>query len=218
MSKKAREYASDGISVSYDVRRCIHAAECVHNLPGVFDPDRRPWIDPSRGDPDEIARVVSLCPTGALSFRRLDGGPSEAIPDNNRVQVAADGPLYVRGALELRQAGQDTGRADTRMALCRCGASRNRPFCDDSHVGIGFADPGDVDSERSRVEPQTRAETVCITPLLNGPLQFKGPVELRSADQSGRAHMVSVSLCRCGESSQKPFCDGTHREVGFEAD
>ena len=160
----------------------------------------------------------SRCPTGALSFRRLDGGPGEAIPDNNRVTVAADGPLYVSGDLELRQAGQDTGRAEKRLALCRCGASRNKPYCDNSHVEIGFSDPGDVDSERNRVEPQTRAETVFITPLVNGSLQFKGPVKVSGADEVGQAHMTSVSLCRCGESSKKPFCDGTHREAGFEAD
>jgi CDGSH-type Zn-finger protein/uncharacterized Fe-S cluster protein YjdI len=218
VSKHVREYAGEEIAVSFDSGRCIHAKECVHGLPGVFDPRGRPWIDPGKGTAEEVAEVVARCPTGALQFRRLDGGAGEPVPERNRVMVAADGPLYVSGDLELRRAGQESGRAETRLALCRCGASKNKPYCDNSHLEAGFADPGHVDSGRSRVEPQTEPGRLVITAARDGALIFKGPVEVCGANDSGRAHMMTVSLCRCGESNRKPFCDATHRESGFEAE
>ena len=218
MPKRIQKFSSDDVVVSYDVARCIHAAECVHGLPGVFNPNRRPWIDPSAGRADEIAEVVARCPTGALSFRRSDGGSDEVVPDRNTVTVAANGPLYVNADMELQLAGRGDGVANTRAALCRCGGSKNRPYCDNSHKEMGFEDPGDVDTGRSRVEPQAAAETVVITLSVNGPLLFRGPVAVCSADGRDRAHMTSVALCRCGESLTKPFCDGTHKSIGFEAE
>ena len=41
---KLHRYEGRGVTVTYDAKRCIHAAECVHGLPGVFDPDAKPWI------------------------------------------------------------------------------------------------------------------------------------------------------------------------------
>ena len=112
-----RPYRGSELTVEYDARRCIHAAECVHGLPGVFDPKRRPWIDPDGGQAAAVRAVVSRCPTGAL---------------------VADGPLYVRGNVAVEDAEGRSVTRDVRMALCRCGASKNKPFCDNSHVDIGF--------------------------------------------------------------------------------
>lgn len=135
---KIREYEGQGIVVRYDVLRCIHAAECVDGLRAVFDPQRRPWVDASAGAPDEIAAVVARCPSGALHFHRTDGGGEEEAPDQDVIKVEANGPLYVTGRLEVKD---DRGRVlctDSRVALCRCGASENKPFCDNSHQRIGF--------------------------------------------------------------------------------
>ncbi|MEQ9399623.1 MAG: (4Fe-4S)-binding protein [Longimicrobiales bacterium] len=137
---KAREYEGDGIVVSYELRRCIHAAKCVHGLPEVFDPDRRPWIDPSGSDADRIAAVVERCPTGALTYRRTDGGPAEEAPAPY-IRTAPDGPVYVQGSIELRDADGQVYWTGTRAALCRCGASKNKPFCDNTHLDIGFEAP-----------------------------------------------------------------------------
>jgi CDGSH-type Zn-finger protein len=87
----------------------MHAAECLRGLPAVFGNRRRPWIIVGNGSPGEIGEVIQRCPTGALHFRRLDGGPQEPVV-----------------------------RQDTRVALCRCGASANKPFCDGSHRRVGF--------------------------------------------------------------------------------
>ena len=137
MSRKIHDYASDQIKVTYEPRRCIHAAACVRSLPEVFDPTERRWIRPERGSPEEIAAAVARCPTGALQFERLDGGPAEAPPDVHTIVATRNGPLLVHGRLRLNL-GDDITRDETRVALCRCGHSQNKPYCDDSHVGAGF--------------------------------------------------------------------------------
>ncbi len=106
-----RHYADERIDVSYDATRCIHAAECVHGLPAVFDTARRPWILPSGADADAIAAVVAKCPTGALHATRLDGGPAEDVPSEN-----VDRPDAQRPALRSRPASRcDAGsRRDAR--------------------------------------------------------------------------------------------------------
>ena len=134
----ARLYANDKIEVSWEPRFCIHAAECIRGAPAVFDSKRRPWIEIDNDSPDTIADVVHRCPTGALHFRRLDDGAQEPVPPDTTVEAQPDGPLYVRG--EIRIVGQDGEllRTDTRVALCRCGHSSTKPFCDGTHRKIEF--------------------------------------------------------------------------------
>lgn len=144
MDEKIRAYEGDDVIVRYSVRRCIHAEECVHGLPGVFDPQQRPWIDPDGAPADAVAAVILRCPTGALHYERKDGGAEEPIPEENTIRVAPDGPLYVRGDLEITTPDGTVLLRETRAALCRCGASKIKPFCDNSHEDIGFttAPPG----------------------------------------------------------------------------
>ena len=143
-SDAMRHYADDAIDISYDVRRCIHAAECIRGLPAVFDSSRRPWIVPSAASADAIADVIARCPSGALHFTRRDGGPSETPQKPTTIEPTPGGPYYVRGLVELRSSDGTSVVEDVRMALCRCGQSHNKPFCDNSHVAAGFDDPGAV--------------------------------------------------------------------------
>ena len=85
-------YYGKNIDVTFDPKRCIHAAECVNNLPEVFDTSRRPWILTDNADAGEVAQVVVRCPTGALHFIRKDGGKPEAALEKSKVMVMADGP------------------------------------------------------------------------------------------------------------------------------
>ncbi len=135
---RIHQYEGESIEVSYDARRCIHAAECVRGLPGVFDPSARPWVSPDGATADEIAGVIERCPTGALYYRRKDGHPNEAAPPESTVRLVMDGPLYVTGSLHLSDPADRTSGEATRVALCRCGASKNKPFCDNSHREVGF--------------------------------------------------------------------------------
>jgi uncharacterized Fe-S cluster protein YjdI len=110
-----KAYRSEKITVSFDLERCIHSAECVKGLPEVFDTEKRPWIQPDRSHADRVAEVVMRCPTGALQFERRDGGAEEPVPDENIVVVAADGPLYVRGDIEIKDSTGTTLLEDTAL-------------------------------------------------------------------------------------------------------
>jgi uncharacterized Fe-S cluster protein YjdI len=133
-----RVYANDVIEVHWEPQLCIHTRSCVERLGGVFDPGRRPWIDVDAADPDAIAATVLTCPTGALHFVRRDGGAKEEAPEQATIAPQPDGPLFVRGKVRVVDADERLIREDTRLALCRCGTSGNKPFCDGSHRRVGF--------------------------------------------------------------------------------
>ncbi|RMH58324.1 MAG: hypothetical protein D6685_12105 [Bacteroidetes bacterium] len=222
MADKTFRYPGDALTITYDLARCIHAAECVRGLPAVFDPDRTPWIDPDAADADAIAAVIHRCPTGALHYTRHDGGPPEPVPTRNTVRVVQGGPLFARGRLVLTTEQGETRLEETRMALCRCGASQNKPFCDNSHQHLDWDDAGTLGTSPLPEGPadadDADGEPLRITPATDGPLLLQGPVTLLSDDETTAVHGRKAALCRCGGSHNKPFCDGSHRTVGFRSD
>jgi len=218
MSKKIHEYEGQNILVTYDVGRCIHAAECVKGSPAVFDPDKKPWVDPDAAGADEVAETIHRCPTGALQYRRKDSKSEESAPAENAVEIAADGPLYCQGALVIQAADGSELQRDTRIALCRCGASENKPFCDGAHTEAEFQDPGGIDTSRFRPKaPEEGAETLTFALAPNGPVIAEGPMKL-SGPGGERLETGRAAFCRCGASENKPFCDGSHKNIGFVAD
>ena len=214
VSERAKTYASDTIAVSFRPRRCIHAAACVAGLPHVFDPARRPWIEPGDTGADAIARVIARCPTGALHFERLDGGPAETPDAANHVRVTPHGPLHVRGTIEVRGPDGTVLERDVRLALCRCGASQNPPFCDNSHRAVRFVDPGDVFEGGVKPGVGAGVSTLTVTVEERGPYRLEGAFEVVSADGLVRLAGGRAALCRCGASRNRPFCDGSHRALG----
>jgi CDGSH-type Zn-finger protein/uncharacterized Fe-S cluster protein YjdI len=134
----ARVYRNAHIAVSWEPKLCIHAGYCFRGLPEVFQPESRPWVKVDEATADQIAETVMACPTGALHFERLDGDPQELAPEETTIQARPNGPLYVRGKLRITGIGGKLIREDTRLALCRCGSSENKPFCDGSHRRVGF--------------------------------------------------------------------------------
>lgn len=216
MSKK-RTYPGQDVTVSYELVRCIHAAECAHGLPDVFDPAAKPWVNPDAASADQVAAVIHRCPTGALTYTRTDGGPAEAPPAVNTITVAPDGPLYVHGEVALATTAEADPAPEIRMALCRCGASQHKPFCDNSHLKAEFTHPGTLGTSKLASEPAADGGTLRITPSANGPLILQGPFELRSADGQTVCSGEKAALCRCGASQNKPFCDGSHRSLAFVA-
>lgn len=206
---KARTYDGKDIAISFDMSRCIHARNCYLKLPQVFDPSRRPWVDPDAAPAEDIAAMIRTCPSGALTYARRDGGRDETPPAINRVAVWENGPLALAGDLQM---GEDRMQ---RATLCRCGLSATKPFCDHSHVKGGFqatGEPAEAEGEAQAPGP------LKITCRENGPLVLVGPAEVttgtgRRVKQAGR-----LFLCRCGQSGNKPFCDGSHKKAGFTAD
>ena len=124
---KGREYTSEGVTVYYEARRCLHFAECIRGLPGVFDVGKRPWIQPDQADPERVAEVIRRCPSGALHYELAHGSPEE--PEHpTRVHTVKDGPLTVQGELVIETPEGEL--TEVRAALCRCGRTQNQPFCD----------------------------------------------------------------------------------------
>jgi CDGSH-type Zn-finger protein/uncharacterized Fe-S cluster protein YjdI len=205
-----RRYTGTNIDITYNLRRCIHAEHCIHSLGRVFDKDARPWINANGATADEVTEAVLGCPSGALHFERKDGGLAEAIPETNTVIVWRNGPLQFIGDLHVG----DT-IVETRATLCRCGASRNKPFCDNTHKEVGFSAH---EKPSSQMSVEALNGTLTVTPSLNGPLQIKGNLEIR--DEAGNVLFrgTETELCRCGGSGRKPFCDGTHEVIGFKAE
>lgn len=148
MEQPARIYENAAIAVEWYPERCLHTARCIQGLPDVFDPRRKPWIELGEHTADELAEVVERCPTGALHYRRLDGGPAEMAPEPVQVYAERNGPLYLRGQVTVEDGQGRVLREETRVALCRCGQSKRIPFCDNTHRLIGFTDPP------SREEPR----------------------------------------------------------------
>lgn len=126
-----KQYANEDITIRWYAHRCIHSAECIRNAPGVFDPRRRPWIDLDGGDAAQIMRAIDACPTGALEYLRPADSRIPHMP--NSVQMVPRGPLYVRGNFRIIDEVGNVLREGTRVALCRCGKTKNHPFCDNSH-------------------------------------------------------------------------------------
>ena len=218
MDEDIHQYAGEGIEVSYDVLRCTHARECVERLPEVFDPDERPWIDPDSADVDDLAGVIMQCPTGALQYERREGGPSEPVPEDNTVTVMPDGPLHLRGDVEITDPDGEMVLEDTRVALCRCGASQNKPLCDDSHDDVDFRADGRIEDDRPQADDDPVDGVLRVRTRPDGPVALEGEFEIRGTDPESSAHGTETALCRCGSSENKPFCDGTHAEVGFSSD
>lgn len=210
---RAKKYSGQKISITFAASRCIHAAECGRGLPAVFDSSRKPWVDPDAATVEDIARVVNRCPTGALNFKASDRSVFEIPDEEASVVVCADGPLYIRGDLTITDADDNIVHEGTRVALCRCGATKNKPFCDGSHTEAGFSDACELSADTD--VNQSTGNALDIKCAANGPLVLNGSVAIRSGEAA--VSRDKAALCRCGGSGNKPFCDGTHKKIGFSA-
>ena len=134
-------YQGKDVEVSFDLDICVHIAECLRGQRQVFQLNRRPWILPDAASADEVSDVVQRCPSGALLYRRLDGGPQEDPDGPTTITAIRDGPLLVSGKVEVRH---EDGTVETlpRATLCRCGESKHKPFCDNQHIAARFEAPG----------------------------------------------------------------------------
>ena len=118
---------------------CSHAGFCSDWLPAVWRLGVEPWIDPDAASRQDIVRIIRTCPSGALSYIE-DGQARTNFHKDAEVQVSRDGPYYVRGSIELKGVEFGNGASPEHYTLCRCGKSRNKPFCDGTHWYAGFHD------------------------------------------------------------------------------
>jgi CDGSH-type Zn-finger protein/uncharacterized Fe-S cluster protein YjdI len=202
------------VVIHFEAKRCIHARFCVLQQPGVFKANvAGAWIAPDDATTTEgLVMAAQNCPSGAIRYARRDGGPEEAPPPVNLIQLREHGPLAVRADIHL--AGQAIGY---RATLCRCGASQNKPFCDGSHKAVGFSATGEPET-RDTTALAIRDGVLDVRPQKNGPLAVSGAMEVLSGTGRTILKTQGAMLCRCGQSRDKPYCDGSHAAAGFRTD
>ena len=198
------------VVVHFNGDRCIHSRHCVLDRPDVFVPNvSGEWIHPDRATPAELLELAHNCPSGAIRCTNADGSALEKAPRVNTVRVRENGPLAFRAPLTI-----DGQHAGYRATLCRCGASTHKPYCDGSHAAAGFSATGEPAVSESAPLAQ-RDGALKVEPIHDGPLHVSGNLELISGTGQTVNRLTETWLCRCGQSAKKPYCDGTHKKVGF---
>lgn len=131
-----KEYTNGEITVYWDPDKCIHSRKCINGLPQVFDRNKKPWINMKGASSEEIMKVIDRCPSGALSYKKSGEGQKPSA----EILVMKNGPLLVKGSCMLIDRDDKEIAGCGPFALCRCGGSKKKPFCDGTHAKIGFDD------------------------------------------------------------------------------
>ena len=134
---------------------------------------------------------------------------------SNEVLIRPDGPLIARGNIRVLDADGHLISEDREVFFCRCGQSANKPFCDGAHKACGFTDPAHIQDEKS--EPAESKAPLEIQVRRNAMLLAKGPMTIRNEANTMVTTRNKAAFCRCGQSANKPFCDASHKECGFQA-
>ena len=138
--EEIKEYSNSEITVIWKPEICIHSGNCVRGLSQVFNPKARPWIKIHSATTDELIKTINNCPSGALTFIRRDDMSEKAqeAQPQTKVQVMAGGPLMLEGSCKIiNKDGTETIK-EGKVFLCRCGSSKNKPYCDGSHKTVEF--------------------------------------------------------------------------------
>lgn len=203
------------VTIRFDARRCVHSRNCVLDHPEVYVPNvKGAWIHPDAASAEVVMHTALACPSGAIRVVRNDGSAtSDRSPTVNTVRVRENGPLAIEAELLIRGEAQATPRA----TLCRCGQSANKPFCDGAHAVAGFTATGEPAAREFRAL-EVRNGPLNVQPLKDGPLLVTGNLEVVSGTGRTTDKVTKTFLCRCGQSKNKPYCDGSHKAAGFMAD
>ena len=143
MKAITKHYTKGDVTIVWKPEQCIHSTVCWKGLKEVFNPNKHPWIDMDGADIEQIKEQVSHCPSGALSYIEDN---KEVTADNiqtevvTSVEVMKNGPLMIYGNITVKDNKVNILHKNKVTAFCRCGASSNKPFCDGTHIKIGFRD------------------------------------------------------------------------------
>lgn len=208
------EVEGKDVVIRFDGSKCIHSRGCVLGHPDVFVPNvKGEWIRPDGATAAEVMAIALGCPSGAITARLKNGESSDRAPVVNTIRVRENGPLAMDAEFSINGEKQ----ASPRATLCRCGQSKNKPFCDGSHGEAGFAATGEPKAKESEALA-TRNGPVAVSTIKNGPLRAAGNLEVVTGTGHTINRATELYLCRCGQSMNKPYCDGSHKAAGFEAD
>lgn len=142
MNNIEKEYTNGEVTIVWKPKLCIHASFCWRELPEVFRPRERPWINPLGADTERIIKQVERCPSGALTYY-MNNKKEEKMEEKNKkdcvtAEVVHNGPLIVKGCVCVKREGKEDENRENATAFCRCGKSKNQPYCDGSHMKNPF--------------------------------------------------------------------------------
>jgi len=200
------------VIIHFDGARCIHSRDCVLDRPDVFVPNAPgEWIHPDRATPGEVAALARNCPSGAIRCEMVDGSPGESAPAVNTVRMRENGPLAIHAPVTV--ANVDEG---FRVTLCRCGASARKLFCDGSYAAAALSASREAAVAQSQPLARRDGPNV-VEPTVDGPLRVRGNLEVVTGTRKTVNRVIECWLCRCGQSRNKPYCDGSHKAAGFRS-
>lgn len=202
------------VTIRFEAKRCIHSRNCVLDHPEVFVPNvEGDWIYPDAASAETVLTIGLRCPSGAIRVSRNDGSvTSDTLPIVNTLRLRENGPYAIEAELTINGVAEKGVRA----TLCRCGASLNKPYCDGAHHNAGFVATGEPLSKDA--DPLAKRNgPVRVQGLPDGPLKIEGNLELVSGVGRTINKVTTTFLCRCGASQNKPYCDGSHKALGFTA-
>ncbi|HKJ17570.1 MAG TPA: CDGSH iron-sulfur domain-containing protein [Xanthomonadales bacterium] len=180
----------------------------------VHKPDQESINDPEQSSPRDYSLPRSKAAFNRWLRLRRTKGRKGLVNILNEALVSQFGPLEIKGNITLIHEDGSTELAN-RLSLCRCGHSRNKPFCDGQHLEAEFADPGRFNHAMETPAP-LRPAYLAVTCEEDGPLSFEG--RMRIVDYLGQeCAKPRGKLCRCGQSANKPFCDGAHERSNFKS-
>jgi CDGSH-type Zn-finger protein len=181
--------------------------------PEVFTSRPAPnFVNPEKGTVENVVHIVRQCTSGALTYERTDGGPQEPPPKVNHIRLYENGPLAVNADVRLNDVSRHL-----RVTLCRCGHSKNKPYCDGSHSSVGFVATGSPAKSTNTAMLPSRGGELRISAIKDGPYVAEGNLEVCAGTGAVIARVTRAQLCRCGHSEAKPFCDGSHVKFAFSA-
>jgi uncharacterized Fe-S cluster protein YjdI len=140
MKNVTKHYTNGEVTIVWKSEQCIHSKLCWTNLKAVFNPNERPWIKPEGADTTTIVEQVKKCPSGALSYfmnNEVDVSTAK-IDVETIVEATPNGPLLVYGNILVKDSNGVEQKRNNVTALCRCGHSENKPFCDGTHKKVDF--------------------------------------------------------------------------------
>ncbi|MEI7501311.1 MAG: (4Fe-4S)-binding protein, partial [Bacteroidota bacterium] len=145
-NETVKEFTNGEITVFWQPELCIHSANCLIGLPEVFNSKKKPWINVHASNSKEIMKTIDTCPSRALLYLKspkfITSKPrstSKKKAKFARVQILKNGPALITGNFIVRDIRKKKIKIENEVAaICRCGGSKNKPFCDGSHLIIGF--------------------------------------------------------------------------------
>ena len=143
---KRDNYTGAAVTLHDNRGICAHAARCTDGLASVFRLGTEPWIDPDGADAEAIVAQVNQCPSGALSYS-VDGVEHRDRDRDPMILIAPNGPYAIFGGADLQEVTWGEGASKEHFDLCRCGHSKNKPFCSGAHWDHHFDEQAPKPSE-----------------------------------------------------------------------